>query len=671
MSGSTKRLGRTRSAATSRSCASLGLLVAGALTLAATAVPGTAMADSSAPNQSASGCPSVAGVFLPGTWETHTGADETQAVGLFAPVATALAQQFGAQFEYRFPAYAAEAFDGMAYSDSKATGVAAVRRVVGDIAGACPATKFVLAGYSQGADAMGDVAASIGCNGDPLAADRVLGVGLVADPKQGTAGGKLIGPTVDGQGIAGTRASGFCALSAVTAEICAPKDKYCATNSSEDPITAGIGRALTQSGDSTGTGSGGTSQQDDLGQALSTDLSADKIADLPATITRLGTQATTGADSSALTKTASDVAKTLQPLSDLSTWVSSTPDAQKRLSDASDGSADKLAGSVLDGVRRSDVSKAMDALSDLGTQSDKADSGTARAQDAQTAANAVAPLTDSLSSSTSTTASQAAQVLAVLKPSVVVNQLVNVVSNGISFAQNVPTVADTLGRMIGLLADPGIDTAGKVNGLHDMFGQLNNLFEPLVKMAAGVDLHTASRLIAMIPDTTGTAQIVSVIVGVLANLDVVALAQQVGQLQDKVWALAQTISSGGDLLAVGARLLDFVPTALGFATLALNTLTGQTTSSQGSQNTTDLSGLAKSLTTKTDANSTTKTDANSNDGLDAISKLLSEGSDAMSFLLSGVHESYDHYVVDSDGRTAVQWLSDWFSNRIRHVVGVV
>ncbi|WP_405132973.1 cutinase family protein [Nocardia sp. NBC_01388] len=670
MSGSTKRLGYTRSAATSRSCAGLGLLVAGALTLAATAVPGTAMADSSAPNQGASGCPSVAGVFLPGTWETHTGADETQAVGLFAPVATALAQQLGAQFEYRFPAYAAEAFDGMAYSDSKATGVAAVRRVVGDIAGACPATKFVLAGYSQGADAMGDVAASIGCNADPLAADRVLGVGLVADPKQGTAGGKLIGPTVDGQGIAGTRASGFCGLSAVTAEICAPKDKYCATNSSEDPITAGIGRALTQSGDSTGTGSAGTSQQDDLGQALSTDLSADKIADLPATITRLGTQAATGADSTTLSATASDVAKTLQPLSDLSTWVSNTPDAQKKLSDASDGSADKLAGSVLDGVRRSDVSKAMDALSDLGTQSDKADSGTARAQDVQTAANAVAPLTDSLSSSTSATASQAAQVLAVLKPSVVVNQLVNVVSNGISFAQNVPTVADTLGRMIGLLADPGIDTAGKVNGLHDMFGQLNNLFEPLVKMAAGVDLHTASRLIAMIPDTTGTAQIVSVIVGVLANLDVAALAQQVGQLQDKVWALAQTISSGGDLLAVGARLLDFVPTALGFATLALNTLTGQTTSSQGSQSTTDLSGLAKSLTTKTDANGT-KTDANGNDGIDAISKLLSEGSDAMSFLLSGVHESYDHYVVDSDGRTAVQWLTDWFSNRIRHVVGAV
>ncbi|WP_297615326.1 cutinase family protein [Nocardia sp.] len=632
--------------------------------MTATDVSGTAAADASPSALDTSGCPAVTGVFLPGTWETHAGADETQAVGLFAPVATALAQQFGSQFQYRFPAYAAEAFDGMAYSDSKATGVAAVRRVVGDIAGACPATKFVLAGYSQGADAMGDVAASIGCNGDPLTADRVLGVGLVADPKQGTAGGKLIGPTVDGQGIAGTRASGFCALSAVTAEICATKDKYCATNSSEDPITAGIGRALTQSGDSIGTGNSGTGQQDDLGHALSTDLSAGKIADLPATLARLGTEATTGTDSSALSATASDAAKTLQPLYDLSTWASDTPDAQKKLSDASDGSADKLAGSVLDGVRRSDVSTAVDALSDLSTQSGKTNNETDRAQAAKTAANAVAPLTDSLSSSTSDLASQAAQVLAMLKPTVIVNQLVNVVENGLSFAQNVPTLADTLGRMIGVLGNPAMDTAAKVNGLHEMFGQLNNLFQPLVKMAAGVDLHTASRLIAMIPDPSGTAQIVAAVVGVLANLDVAKLAQQVGQLQDKVWALAQTISSGGDLLAVGARLLDFVPTALGFATLALNTLTGQSTSTGGSQSTTDLSSLSKSLTTKSDTSS-------GGDGIDALSKLLSEGADAVSFLTSGVHESYEHYVVDSDGRTAVQWLSDWFGNRIRHVVGVV
>lgn len=668
MSGTrdSRRVSNRFGSGTPRPGVSVVLLAVGVTALTAV-VPGSAVAEPAPRSSAASDCPAVAGVFLPGTWETHAGADETQAVGLLGPIATALAQQFGPEFEFRFPAYAAEAFDGMAYSDSKATGVAAVRRVVSDFAGRCPATKFVLAGYSQGADAMGDIAASIGCNGDPVTADRVLAVGLVADPKQGTAGGKLVGPSVDGQGIAGTRAGGFCALSAVTAEICATKDKYCATNASEDPITAGIGRALTQPDNSTGSGSAAgddPNKQDDLGHALSTDLSADKIADLPATVARLSTQAATGADPAALSQTASDLTKTLQPLTDLNTWVSNTADAQKRLTNAADGSADKLAGTVLDGLRRSDVTSALNALSDIGSQNRKSSDGNSQVQDAKSAANAIAPLTDSLSSSTADAAAQAAQVLAVLKPTVVVDQLVNVVGNGLSFAQNLPTLTDTLGRTIGLLGNPGIDTAGKVNGLHDLFGQLNNLFQPLVKMAAGVDLHTASRLIAMIPDTTGTAQIVSAVVAVLANLDVAKLAQQVGQLQDKVWALAQTISSGGDLVAVGARLLDFIPTALGFATLALDTLTGQAKSSDGADSSADLNGLAKSLSTKSDG-------TNGSDGIDALSKLLSEGADAASFLLSGVHEGYDHYVVDSDGRTAVQWLTDWFSNRIRHVVGVV
>ncbi|WP_110293868.1 cutinase family protein [Nocardia tenerifensis] len=188
----------------------------------------------------------MAGVFMAGTWETNANADEREAVGLLGPVATALAEEFGPRFEFRLPAYAAAAFDGMAYGDSKATGIDAARRVITEIAERCAATKFVLAGYSQGADAIGEVAASIGCASDPVAADRILAAGLVADPRQGTAGGKLVGPAVEGEGIAGPRPSGFCGLSAVTAEICAQQDKYCATSAASNPILAQLGRVLSQ-----------------------------------------------------------------------------------------------------------------------------------------------------------------------------------------------------------------------------------------------------------------------------------------------------------------------------------------------------------------------------------------------------------------------------------------
>ncbi len=610
--------------------------------LALTACPGLA---APAPTTTGSGCPAVMGVFLPGTWETNSGADETVAVGLLVPVATTLAERFGGDFEFRFPAYAAAAFDGMAYGDSKNTGVAAARRVIGEAASRCPATKFVLAGYSQGADAMGDVAASAGCSGDPVSADRVLAVGLIADPRQGTAGGKLVGPQVDGQGIAGPRDSGFCALSAVTAEICATGDKYCATNATENPITAGIGQALTRTG----------AEHDDLASALTTDLSTADITELPAALDELGST-TSGTD---LAAAASRVAQTLGPLAELSTWVEDNPSARARLDQAA-GSVEKVVAGILDGLRESNIGAALDSLAEVGIRLAETHAAGAAQASAGQAADSVAPLTAAVTSRESEIIAQAAQGLAVLKPSVMFDQLINVVDNGLSFAVNIPALADALNRMIGVLGDPATDIPGKVRALHGVIGEVHTLFEPLVELADGVDLHTVARLIAMIPDTTGTAQVASILVDLLANLNVKQLATQVGKLQENVWALAETLTAGGDLLAIGTRLLEFIPTALGFATLAVQTLTGESTTSSGTGST-DITSAARTLVDSA---------GGGQDGADAVGQLLTEGLQAVEFLLSGVHQDYGNYVVDSDGRTAVVWLTDWFSNRIRQVVGV-
>ncbi|WP_169815060.1 cutinase family protein [Nocardia uniformis] len=620
----------------------VALTAAWATGLALTACPGLA---APALASSESGCPAVMGVFLPGTWETNTGADETRAVGLLAPVATTLAERYGGDFEFRFPAYAAAAFDGMAYGDSKDTGVAAARRVIGDAATRCPATKFVLAGYSQGADAMGDVAASAGCSGDPVSADRVLAVGLIADPRQGTAGGKLVGPQVDGQGIAGPRDSGFCALSAVTAEICATGDKYCATNATENPITAGIGQALTQAG----------VEHNDLASALTTDLSTADITELPTAVEQLGS--TSGTELGSATKTVTD---SLGSLAALGNWVEDNPSARARLDQAADGTAEKAAAGILDGLRESNIGAALDSLAQVGLRLAETHAADTAAATAAQAADSVTPLTDAVTSTESETIAQAAQVLAVLKPSVVFDQLMNVVDHGLEFAVDIPALVDALNRMLGVLGDPATDIPGKVRALHGVIGEVNTLFEPLVALADGVDLHTVSRLIAMIPDTTGTAQVASILVGLLANLDVKQLASQVGRLQENVWALAETIAAGGDLLAIGARLLEFAPTALGFATLAVQTLTGESTTSSDTTST-DIASAARTLVASA---------GGGQDGADAVGQLLSEGLEAVEFLLSGVHQDYGNYVVDSDGRTAVVWLTDWFSNRIRQVVVV-
>ncbi|WP_158608051.1 cutinase family protein [Nocardia panacis] len=603
----------------------------------------------------AGGCPLVAGIFLAGTGETHPGADAAVPVGLLGPVGAQLSQRFGDRFVARFPAYSASAFDRLPYGDSKATGVAAVRDELVGFGKRCPATKFVLAGYSQGADVLGDVAVSIGCAGDPVPADQVLGVGLVADPRRGTAGGKLVGPQVSGQGIAGPRPGGFCGLSSVTAEICAGEDRYCATDAGQHPILAGLGRMLSQpTGPQIGSNDDKAAQE--LTRSLGSDFSGVNLADASGAVQRMIAEVSSGhPDIGHLTQGVKELTSTLGPLADLSGWAAENPGAKSRLSQASPGSGDKLAANVLDAASRSDLSSALDALASIASQiTGAAATGADRSTlsgAVDRVASATAPLTDSMAASPAAALSQASRVLSVLKPSVVVDQVLNVVVNGLRFAANVPGVLDVLGRVVGLVGDPAIDIPGKVRGLHDLFGTLNSEFAPLVKMVAGVDLRMISHLIGLIPDTTGTAQIISLLVGMLANLDVGALAAQIGQLQDNLWQVAEALAAGANPIDVGVRLAELVPTLLGFAGIAVNTLVGS--SDHGA----DVQGLARSAT-----------DLAGKNGADALGQLVSEGFSAASFFASGVHQGYDHYVVDGDGRTAIQWLVDWFSNRIRSVV---
>ncbi|MBF6331458.1 cutinase family protein [Nocardia transvalensis] len=605
----------------------------------------------------------MAGVFVPGTWETSAQADERAPVGLLAPVATELAQRFGDRFAYRFPAYAAAAFDRIPYGDSKATGVAAVRRVVSDFGNRCPATKFVVAGYSQGADAVGDVVTSIGCSGEPVSADRVLAVGLIADPRRGAAGDRLVGPQVDGQGIAGAR-SGFCQLSGVTAEICADQDLYCSTDAAQHPILSGLGRVLSQP-----TGPAGQSGQSaegvgtdgaltDLTRSLVSNFGEVHLDQVLSAIEALVAQVSSGhPDPGQISRSVETLTATLRPLGDLAAWAAGNPGAQARLADAAEGSPDRVAGQILGATSQSDLTGALDALASIGSQiaslgAGHADNGELAAA-ADRVASATVPLTESVATSPADMLSDASRVLSVLKPSVLVDQVTNVAVNGLRFAGNLPGLLEVLNRIVGLIGDPAMDLATKVRGLHELFGKVNTAFEPMVRLAAGVDLHTVSGLIGLIPDSSGAAQIISVLVGLLANLDVAALAAQIGHLQENLWQIVEAIAAGANPVDIATRATAFIPTLLGFATIAVDTLTGAPKSSDFATGGQDLSGVARSLT-----------DTQLVQGADALAQLASEGFSAASFFGSGVHQGYDQYVVDGQ-RTATQWLADWFTNRIR------
>ena len=61
----------------------------------------------------------------------------------------------------------------------------------------CPGTRIALLGYSQGADAAGDLASEIGTGRAAIRPGQVAGVVLIADPRRSKRD-NLIGPALSG-----------------------------------------------------------------------------------------------------------------------------------------------------------------------------------------------------------------------------------------------------------------------------------------------------------------------------------------------------------------------------------------------------------------------------------------------------------------------------------------
>ncbi|WP_280454508.1 cutinase family protein, partial [Nocardia brasiliensis] len=125
------------------------------------------------------GCPSLYVVAIPGTWET--GKDKKPQPGMLAGVT----RNLPSSAEVDYVTYAATAFpwEGEVYGNSKKEATDRARGLITDMAKSCGATKIALVGYSQGADAAGDLAAEIGTGLGPIPADRVAGGGQLGDTR--------------------------------------------------------------------------------------------------------------------------------------------------------------------------------------------------------------------------------------------------------------------------------------------------------------------------------------------------------------------------------------------------------------------------------------------------------------------------------------------------------
>ncbi|MFY2786619.1 cutinase [Rhodococcus sp. 14-2496-1d] len=669
-------------------------VVVSAVVLAAGTVPAYAAPAATA----ATSCAKYVAIMTPGTWETNAAANPTTPVGMLATVGNALKQKYGNDIEVYYPAYAASAFDkGRTYADSKETGKSAINNI---LTSACATSKFLLSGYSQGADAAGDIAAEIGNGRGVVPAARILGVGLVADPHQGTAGGTVVGPKVDGQGIGGVRPEGFGSLAPVVKQLCNPTDLYCSTNAGKDGLLAGLGKVLANkpvdpatTGGQTGSGSSAaasstavpsTSAQggvtgagtqpgttptqsggvSDFSSSLVSDFSRVDLAGAANTASTLGERVATLPDSVGTNRTQSQVASvgasatsllnTLEPVADVQSVIAANPGIRSTLDTAPEGSPEAKTSTVLDALDQIDIPAVLSTATSIADTASSVLGGTGTTagltDTAATLTGQVAPL-QSVSPDALTSATQ---VLSLLKPKTVVNQVVNVATGFTSL--------DYQGIVDNLIALPQKVAALDVAGSHKIAGDLNNQFAPIVKMAAGVDLHTLAALVAMIPDPSGSAQIASLVLSLLGNVDVIRLANDVGAIQEVAWKILETgnLAAAAELLPIG---LDLASVAVGVLTGSSKTsadqlgaqtqVTGQSAAIGRQASSGDFAGLAGSLVSLA-----------SSPGAGDAAELVGAGIDAATFFASGAHQSYGDFTVDSTGRSALQWLIDFFTQKV-------
>ncbi|MDI9915669.1 cutinase family protein [Rhodococcus sp. IEGM 1379] len=622
------------------------------------------------------GCAATFNLFIPGTWETTEDADPTVPVGMLKPIAERLETKHGTAAEIYTLPYMASAFDnGKTYADSKADALTKAEAVLSEIADTCSNTKFTITGYSQGADAAGDLASSIGNDTGPITPERILAVGLLADPGSGTKGESVVGPKPSGHGIADPRPQGMGKLSGRVASICDPHDLYCSIKKGSSPLLGSLGSILSKAS-SSATPDQAVGGNSTLATALASDFSRADLAgisDAAGDLTRQLSTTDGTVDLAQVTASATALTDTLSPLAELIGSGAANPAANGQLAAAPAGTPENNASKVLDSAGQSDLTSALSAattiidaatkLTNQGTATLPTHSPdiTALGATADTLNRQIAPL----ASTPTDVLSSASGVLSVLKPTVVVNQVLGVVTGVTSL--DMPAILANLTLL------PQKVAALDAHGAHKVAGDLNNQFSPLVRMAAGVDLTWVSQVLSVIPDPSGYSQVAALAASILANVDIIKLATLIGQIQEIAWAAIEKLlpppGQLPNLLAAGAEMTGLLPIGLELASVAVNMLSGKATTTSptlpGKQSTTagaavtnqaqgfDLPALAGSLTAM----------ANSQ-GASDLASLVGEGLDAASFFASGAHQNYNTLVVDNAGRNAIEWISDWLNLHI-------
>ncbi|GAB2658597.1 cutinase family protein [Gordonia jinhuaensis] len=210
-------------------------------------------------------CPDVQVIAVPGTWESSADDDpqhpHANPNSLILKVSSTLQDEFdGSRADVYTTPYVAQFRNPTnlndhqtTYNDSRAQGTQRTTDKIAEVHEHCPLTGFVLLGFSQGAVISGDIASQIGNGQGPIPADRLLGVGLIADGRRQPGEARTVGPDPSGVGaevalggigklvpgitMTGSRTGGFGSVADRTYSLCAPGDLICDSPTITNPLT--------------------------------------------------------------------------------------------------------------------------------------------------------------------------------------------------------------------------------------------------------------------------------------------------------------------------------------------------------------------------------------------------------------------------------------------------
>ena len=205
-------------------------------------------------------CPAVQFVAIPGTWESAAGDDpfnpqvnpQSFMLSITKPLQEAYdigqvrvwTTPYTAQFRN---IQSEQGRKEMSYDDSRAEGIARTNGELEFVNRTCPNTKFIIAGFSQGAVIAGDIVNQIGTRNNAVPPEKLLGAVMIADGRRESGVGVNPGVEVPGIGaeialqpvqgvvnavtpgatMTGARPGGFGEVSDRAFEICAPNDSVC------------------------------------------------------------------------------------------------------------------------------------------------------------------------------------------------------------------------------------------------------------------------------------------------------------------------------------------------------------------------------------------------------------------------------------------------------------